>query len=59
MTTDVRTRIRDGDPDAFAELYETYARSVYNHAFRLTADWSLAEDVMAETFALAWRLRAK
>ncbi len=59
VTTDVRTRIRDGDPDAFAELYETYARSVYNHAFRLTADWSLAEDVMAETFALAWRLRAK
>ncbi|WP_433340878.1 RNA polymerase sigma factor [Streptomyces sp. CA-253872] len=59
MTTDVRTRIRDGDPDAFAELYETYARSVYNHAFCLTADWSLAEDVMAETFALAWRLRAK
>ncbi|WP_037869428.1 RNA polymerase sigma factor [Streptomyces sp. SPB074] len=59
MTTDVRTRIRDGDPDAFAELYETYARSVYNHAFRLTADWALAEDVMAETFALAWRLRAK
>ncbi|MFD0395032.1 RNA polymerase sigma factor [Streptomyces nogalater] len=30
---------------------------MYNHAFRLTADWSTAEDVMATTFMEAWRLR--
>jgi RNA polymerase sigma-70 factor (ECF subfamily) len=53
----MRTRIRAGDPSAFAELYDSYARAVYNHAFRLTADWSAAEDVMAETFMEAWRLR--
>ncbi|KOV51133.1 RNA polymerase sigma factor [Streptomyces sp. AS58] len=53
----MRTRIRAGDPSAFAELYDSYARTVYNHAFRLTADWSAAEDVMAETFMEAWRLR--
>ncbi|MFF7143398.1 RNA polymerase sigma factor [Streptomyces nodosus] len=53
----MRTRIRSGDPSAFAELYDSYARAVYNHAFRLTADWSEAEDVMAETFMEAWRLR--
>ncbi|MFF1308166.1 RNA polymerase sigma factor [Streptomyces sp. NPDC058307] len=58
MTTDMRTRIRAGDPDAFAELYDECARSVYNHAFRLTADWSVAEDVMAATFMEAWRRRA-
>ncbi|MFI8075663.1 RNA polymerase sigma factor [Streptomyces sp. NPDC086033] len=58
MTTDMRTRIRAGDPDAFAELYDQCARSVYNHAFRLTADWSVAEDVMAATFMEAWRRRA-
>ncbi|MEU4092480.1 RNA polymerase sigma factor [Streptomyces sp. NPDC026673] len=53
----MRTRIRAGDPRAFAELYDGHARAVYNHAFRLTADWSAAEDVMAETFMEAWRLR--
>ncbi|MGW3156474.1 RNA polymerase sigma factor [Streptomyces sp. NPDC001089] len=53
----MRTRIRDGDPTAFAELYDGHARAVYNHVFRLAPDWSAAEDVMAETFMEAWRLR--
>ncbi|MZF85114.1 RNA polymerase sigma factor [Streptomyces sp. SID5643] len=57
MTTDMRTRVRNGDPDAFAELFDECARAVYNHAFRLTADWSLAEDVMSTTFMEAWRRR--
>ncbi|MEU0785750.1 RNA polymerase sigma factor [Streptomyces sp. NPDC006173] len=57
MSTDIRTRVRAGDPSAFAELYDSYARAVYNHAFRLAPDWSAAEDVMAETFMEAWRLR--
>lgn len=33
----MRTRIRAGSPDAFAELFDGCARAVYNHAFRLTA----------------------
>lgn len=53
----MRTRVRAGESSAFAELFDSYARAVYNHAFRLTADWSLAEDVMAATFLEAWRLR--
>jgi RNA polymerase sigma factor (sigma-70 family) len=53
----MRTRIRAGDSSAFAELFDAYARAVYNHAFRLTADWSTAEDVMAATFMEAWKLR--
>ncbi|GLF99542.1 RNA polymerase sigma factor [Streptomyces yaizuensis] len=53
----VRARIRAGDPDAFGALYDDNARAVYNHAFRLTGDWSTAEDVMALTFLEAWRLR--
>ncbi|KMS75883.1 MULTISPECIES: RNA polymerase sigma factor [Streptomyces] len=53
----MRTRVRAGDSSAFAELFDSYARAVYNHAFRLTADWSVAEDVMAATFLEAWRLR--
>ncbi|MGW6735734.1 RNA polymerase sigma factor [Streptomyces sp. NPDC055013] len=53
----MRTRVRAGEPGAFAELFDSYSRAVYNHAFRLTADWSVAEDVMAATFLEAWRLR--
>ncbi|MFJ9715722.1 RNA polymerase sigma factor [Streptomyces sp. NPDC101213] len=53
----MRTRVRAGDPAAFAELFDSWAKAVYNHAFRLTADWSTAEDVMAATFMEAWRLR--
>ncbi|TXS42199.1 sigma-70 family RNA polymerase sigma factor [Streptomyces sp. uw30] len=53
----MRTRVRAGESSAFAELFDSYARAVYNHAFRLTADWSVAEDVMAATFLEAWRLR--
>ncbi|MGW0754217.1 RNA polymerase sigma factor [Streptomyces sp. NPDC002587] len=55
----MRTRVRSGDPDAFAELFDGYARAVYNHAFRMTGDWAVAEDVMSATFMEAWRLRAR
>ncbi|MEU1802305.1 RNA polymerase sigma factor [Streptomyces sp. NPDC019937] len=54
----MRTRVRAGDPDAFAELFDAYARAVYNHAFRLTAEWSVAEDVMSATYLEAWRRHA-
>ncbi|MFD3330967.1 RNA polymerase sigma factor [Streptomyces sp. NPDC058701] len=57
MEMSVRARIRAGDPDAFGCLFDDYARAVYNHAFRLTGDWSAAEDVVALTFLEAWRLR--
>ncbi|WP_372407340.1 RNA polymerase sigma factor [Streptomyces luteireticuli] len=55
----MRDRIRAGDREAFAELYEEHARTVYNHAYRLTGDWSAAEEVMSDTFLEAWRTRAK
>ncbi|MFD7069487.1 RNA polymerase sigma factor [Streptomyces sp. NPDC059913] len=55
----MRERIRAGDREAFGELYEQYAKAVYNHAFRLTGDWSVAEDVMSATFLDAWRTREK
>lgn len=55
----LRKRIRAGDHDAFGELFDAYARSVYNHAFRLTGEWTVAEDVVSLTFLDAWRLREK
>lgn len=59
METNERACLRAGDPHAFGRLYDQYARSVYNHAFRLTGNWSTAEDVMAATFLEAWRLRTR
>ncbi|MFE0803309.1 RNA polymerase sigma factor [Streptomyces sp. NPDC058812] len=55
----MRKRIRAGDHDAFGDLFDAYARSVYNHAFRLTGDWASAEDVVSLTFLDAWRLRGR
>ncbi|MDT5023910.1 MAG: hypothetical protein QOE61_336 [Micromonosporaceae bacterium] len=52
-----RARIQAGDPDAFRDLFDEHVRAVYNHAFRLTGNWSVAEDVVSLTFLEAWRLR--
>ncbi|MEV7791289.1 RNA polymerase sigma factor [Streptomyces sp. NPDC087512] len=57
MEINARARIRAGDPEAFGCLFDDYARAVYNHAFRLTGNWSAAEDVLSLTFLEAWRLR--
>ncbi|WP_416973489.1 RNA polymerase sigma factor [Streptomyces sp. 4F14] len=57
MDTNLRRRIRAGDHDAFGDLFDACARSVYNHAFRLTGDWAGAEDIVSLTFLEAWRLR--
>lgn len=59
MDTNLRKRIRAGDHDAFGDLFDAYARSVYNHAYRLTGEWATAEDVVSLTFLDAWRLREK
>ncbi len=47
-----------GDEHAFGELYDRYAEAVWNHAYRLTASWSTAEDLTSATFMTAWRRRA-
>ncbi|MFD7205784.1 RNA polymerase sigma factor [Streptomyces sp. NPDC059893] len=53
----LRLRVRAGERDAFAELYEQCAGRVYQHALWLTADWATAEDIMSETFLTAWGAR--
>jgi RNA polymerase sigma-70 factor (ECF subfamily) len=59
MEQSLRARVRAGDPDAFGALFDEHARAVYNHAFRLTGDWAVAEDVVSLTFLEAWRHRGK
>ena len=58
-TAQLRARARAGDADAFGAIFDACAKSVYNHAFRLTGDWSTAEEVMAMTFLEAWRGRER
>lgn len=43
-----------GDPDAFAELYETYLDEVYRFIFYRVEDESVAEDLTSQVFLKAW-----
>ena len=47
--------IRRGDRTALAALYDRFAARLYGLALRVTTDHGEAEDVVAETFAKAWR----
>lgn len=48
-------RAAGGDRAAFGELFERHVEAVWNHAYRLTASWSQAEDLASSTFLIAWR----
>lgn len=54
-----RARVRAGDEDSFRVLFREHGRAVYNHCFRLTGDWSVAEDCVSLVFLEAWRIREK
>ena len=48
-------RLRTGDHFALGELFDRYADDVHAFAFRRTASWSTAEDVVQATFLSTWR----
>src|ERR1700685_3510981 len=52
-------RAAQGDRDAFGQIFDRHASAVYNHLFRLTANWSVAEDLTSAVFLQAWRRRGK
>ncbi len=53
-------RIRRGDDDALGALFDRHADAVHAFAFRRTASWTAAEDVVQTTFLTTWRrLRAR
>ncbi|MFD7716510.1 RNA polymerase sigma factor [Streptomyces sp. NPDC059814] len=58
MEHSLRARIRAGEPDAFGDLFDDYAQTVFRYAVRSTGDWAGAEDIVSLTFLEAWRLRA-
>jgi RNA polymerase sigma-70 factor (ECF subfamily) len=59
MELSLRARVRAGDPDAFSVLFDSYARAVYNLAYRLRGNWTEAEEIVSLTFLEAWRLRER
>lgn len=46
-----------GHHGAFTVLYERHAEAVWNFAYRLTASWSEADDLLSVVFLTAWRRR--
>ncbi len=50
---------KDGDADAFGELYERYAEFVFRFIYSQTSNRLDAEDLTAEVFLKAWRSLAR
>jgi RNA polymerase sigma-70 factor (ECF subfamily) len=48
-------RLIAGDREALGQLFDRHGNAVYNFAFRRTASWSTAEEVVQATFLTIWR----
>jgi RNA polymerase sigma factor (sigma-70 family) len=48
---------QNGDGEAYGQLYQRHANTIYNYLFRRLADWSEAEDLTAVVFLEAFRRR--
>lgn len=48
---------RDGDAEAFGEIYARHAQAVYDYCLWRTADPQTSEDAVATVFLEAWRQR--
>jgi RNA polymerase sigma-70 factor (ECF subfamily) len=55
----VLERLATGDLDALDALYDRYKTMAYSIAYRITADATLAEDVVQDAFLGAWRNAAR
>ena len=45
------------DTAEYTRLVNEHSRSVYRYSLRRLSDWSSCEDVVSETFLIAWRRR--
>jgi RNA polymerase sigma-70 factor (ECF subfamily) len=52
------TRARGEDRQAFADLFERHAQAIYNYCFRRVGNWASAEDLTSVVFLEAWRRRS-
>lgn len=50
--------IREGDEQAFATVFDTYHKTLYNYGRKLSSDTAVVEDAIQDVFLDIWRLRA-
>src|SRR5688500_712895 len=52
---DLMDRVRDGDSQAFAVIYDRHSTAAFSLAYRMVGKRNQAEDVVQEAFLSLWR----